>query len=233
LARCLQGSVAARDLGSKMQMSYLRPIETLSELFAGLVITLSVTLAASVLSGGEADAKTALIGAVGANAAWGVIDAVLYVMNSAFNRQRLLRFAHIIASSADEAAALRRIRSELDSLLESVTKAEDREQLYRSIYSALAHSKLPARGGVQRDDVMGAVQLFCTALCAALPAAIPLLLSDHPMQALRISNFLVVGLLFVVGYHWAKYVDFNRWWAGLGLMSLGLILVGVAIVLGG
>jgi hypothetical protein len=45
--------------------------------------------------------------------------------------------------------------------------------------------------------------------------------------------FLVVGLLFLVGYHWAKYVDVNRWWAGLGLMSLGLILVGAAIVLGG
>ena len=103
--------VAARDFGSKTQMSYLRPIQTLSELFAGLMITLSVTLAASVLSGGEADAKTALIGAIGANAAWGVIDAVLYVMNSAFNRQRLLRFAHIIASSADEAAALRRIEA--------------------------------------------------------------------------------------------------------------------------
>ena len=53
------------------------------------------------------------------------------------------------------------------------------------------------------------------------------------MQALRISNFLVVGLLFIVGYHWAKYVDVNRWWAGLGLMSLGLILVGIAIALGG
>jgi VIT1/CCC1 family predicted Fe2+/Mn2+ transporter len=86
---------------------------------------------------------------------------------------------------------------------------------------------------LQRDDIMGAIQIFSIALCATLPATMPLVLSDQSKQALRISNFLVVGLLFIVGYRWAKYVDVNRWWAGFGLMSLGLILVGVALALGG
>ena len=64
-------------------MSYLKPSETLSELFAGLVVVLTVTLAASVLGGGdEVSAKIALIGAIGANIAWGVIDAALYLMNT-------------------------------------------------------------------------------------------------------------------------------------------------------
>jgi hypothetical protein len=40
-------------------------------------------------------------------------------------------------------------------------------------------------------------------------------------------------LLFVVGYHWAKYVDASPWPAGLGLMALGLALVTIAILLGG
>ena len=215
-------------------MSYLKPSETLSELFAGLVVVLTVTLAASVLGGGdEVSAKTALIGAIGANIAWGVIDAALYLMNTTFDRKRQLRFVHAIAAHPDEATALGRIRGELDPILKSVTRARDREQLYRSIYSTLAHGEFPAHSSLQRDDIMGAIQIFCIALCATLPAAIPLLLSNHPMQALRISNFLVVGLLFIVGYHWAKYVDVNRWRAGLELMSLGLILVGVAIALGG
>ena len=64
-------------------MSYLKPSETLSELFAGLVVVLTVTLAASVLGGGNEDsATTTLIGAIGANTAWGIIDASLYVMNT-------------------------------------------------------------------------------------------------------------------------------------------------------
>ena len=40
-------------------------------------------------------------------------------------------------------------------------------------------------------------------------------------------------MLFVVGYHWAKYVGANPWSAGLGLLSLGLAMVAVAILLGG
>jgi VIT1/CCC1 family predicted Fe2+/Mn2+ transporter len=50
---------------------------------------------------------------------------------------------------------------------------------------------------------------------------------------LRSSNLLVVGLLFVVGYYWAKYIDARPWAAGLGLTGLGLALVAVAILLGG
>jgi hypothetical protein len=32
---------------------------------------------------------------------------------------------------------------------------------------------------------MGAIQIFCIELCATVPAVIPLVLSNHPMQALR------------------------------------------------
>jgi len=215
-------------------LSYLKPSESLTEIVAGLIMVLTFTLAASVLSGGGQDgARAALLGAIGCNAAWGIIDGVLYMMNSTFDRNRRIRFARAIASAPDEAAALAAIRNELDPYLGSVTGVEDREQLYRSIRNSLAHGQLPQRTGLLRDDVMGAISIFCIALVAALPAVLPLLLIDQPWLALRVSNLLVVGLMFVVGYHWAKYVDANRWLAGLGLLGLGLALVAVAILLGG
>ena len=217
-----------------MFLSYLKPSESLTEIVAGLIMVLTFTLAASVLSGGGQDgARAALLGAIGCNAAWGIIDGVLYMMNSTFDRNRRIRFARAIASAPDEAAALAAIRNELDPHLGSVTGVEDREQLYRSIRNSLAHGQLPQRTGLLRDDVMGAISIFCIALVAALPAVLPLLLIDQPWLALRVSNLLVVGLMFVVGYHWAKYVDANRWLAGLGLLGLGLALVAVAILLGG
>ena len=43
----------------------------------------------------------------------------------------------------------------------------------------------------------------------------------------------VIGSLFFAGYHWAKYVDANPWLAGFRLTILGLVLVAVAIALGG
>src|SRR5262245_56335900 len=197
-------------------------------------MVLTFTLAASVLSsGGQDGARVALLGAIGCNAAWGIIDAVFYMMNSAFDRNRRLRLARAIASRPDEAAAMTAIRSEPDPYLASVTRPEDRERLYRSVHNLLAHGRLPRQTGLRLDDVMGAIEVFCIALAASLPAALPLLLIHHPWLALRISNLLVVGLLFVVGYHWAKYVDASPWIAGLGLMGLGLALVAVAILLGG
>jgi hypothetical protein len=197
-------------------------------------MVLTFTLAASVLSGGGADgARAALLGAIGCNAAWGIIDAVLYVMASTFDRNRRLRFGRVIASAPDEVAALATIRSELDPYLASVTQVEDRDRLYRSIRSSLAQRPLPPRTGLVRADVIGAVGIFCTVFATSLPAVLPLLLIGDPWLALRISNLLVVGLLFVVGYRWAKFVDANPWSAGLGLMGLGLALVAVAILLGG
>jgi hypothetical protein len=215
-------------------LRYLKPSESLTEIVAGLVMVLSFTLAASVLSGGGQDgARAALVGAIGCNAAWGIIDGVFYMMARAFDRNRRLRFARVIASAPDEAAALATIRSELDPYLVSVTQVEDREQLYRSIRDSLVDRRLPRQAGLVRDDVMGAIEVFCIVLATSLPAVLPLWLIDDPWLALRISNLLVVGLLFVVGYHWAKYVDANPWSAGLGLMGLGLGLVAVAIPLGG
>ena len=215
-------------------LSYLKPSESLTEVVAGLIVVLSFTLAASVLSGGgQEGARAALLGAIGCNAAWGIIDAVFYMMAGAFDRNRHLRIARTIASAPDEAAALAAVRGELDPYLASVTRPEDREQLYRSVRNLLAHGRLPRRTGLMLDDVMGAIEVFCIVLAASLPAVLPLLLIDHPWLALRISNLLVVGLLFVVGYHWAKYVDASPWPAGLALMGLGLALVAVAILLGG
>ena len=215
-------------------LRYLTPSASLAEAVAGLIMVLTFTLAASVVSGGGEDgARAALLGAIGCNAAWGIIDAVLYLMNSAFERNRQLRLGRAIAAAPTEAAALAAIRRDLDPYLASVTQLPDREHLYRSIRNALVHGRLPRRAGLLRADLLGALEVFGVVVVAALPAVLPLLIIDHPWLALRVSNLLVVGLLFVVGYHWAKYVDASPWWAGLGLTALGLALVGVAILLGG
>jgi len=215
-------------------LRHLEPSESLTEIVAGLIMVLTFTLAASVVSGGGEDgARAALLGAIGCNTAWGIIDAVLYMMDTVFTRKRRARLARAIASVPDEPAALAAIRRELDPSLESVTSVEDREQLYQRIRNTLLDGRLPARTGLRREDVIGAIAVFCLTLAAALPAVLPLLLINPPTLALRVSNLLVVGLLFFVGYHWAKHVDANPWQAGLGLMALGLALVGVAVVLGG
>lgn len=210
----------------------LKPNESLTQLVSGLIVVLTFTLAASVATGGGQDgARAALLGAIAANASWGIINAVLYVMDSAFDRNRQIRIGRAIASTSDEIAALAAIRNELDPYLASVTRAEDRERLYRNVRSALTHGRLPKRTAFLRDDIMGAIAVFFLALAATVPAILPLLIIDHPWLALRISNLLVVGFLFFAGYHWAKYVDANPWLAGFGLTAIGVALVAIAILI--
>jgi hypothetical protein len=110
----LEDAVAGRrhtTRTSVRSLSYLKPSESLTEVVAGLIMALTFTLGASVLSGGGADGvRAALVGAIGCNVAWGIIDGVLYMMASTFERNRQLRFRRAIASAADKAAALAAIR---------------------------------------------------------------------------------------------------------------------------
>jgi VIT1/CCC1 family predicted Fe2+/Mn2+ transporter len=75
--------------------------------------------------------------------------------------------------------------------------------------------------------------VFVLVTATALPAAAPFLVVRDPHLALRVSNWLLVAILFVVGYRWARHTDANPWVAGSAAMGLGVLLVAVAIALGG
>jgi hypothetical protein len=53
------------------------------------------------------------------------------------------------------------------------------------------------------------------------------------VAGLRVSNTILVALLFVVGWQWGKYGYVNRWLAGTIFLVVGLALVATAIALGG
>ena len=78
-----------------------------------------------------------------------------------------------------------------------------------------------------------AFAVFTLVFFASLPAALPYLVIGDPWIALRVSNALLIGMLFWVGYRWASYTSFNPLRFGLGLTVLGVILVLIAIPLGG
>ena len=58
----------------------LDPVDRVSEVLFGLIMVLTFTGSLSVAEAGRDDVRTMLIGALGCNLAWGIIDAVLYLM---------------------------------------------------------------------------------------------------------------------------------------------------------
>ncbi len=66
----------------------LDPIDRLSEVMFGLLMALTFTGTMSVSLGDGATVRDILLAAVGCNIAWGLVDAVVYLMTTATERGR-------------------------------------------------------------------------------------------------------------------------------------------------
>src|SRR5215472_11162272 len=69
----------------------LDPIDRVSEVLFGLIMVLTFTGSLSVAEAGRESIRTMLIGALGCNLAWGIIDGVFYLMGCLAERGRHLR----------------------------------------------------------------------------------------------------------------------------------------------
>src|SRR5947208_14367912 len=87
----------------------LDPHDRVSEVLFGLIMVLTFTGSLSVSEAGREDVRTMLIGAVGCNLAWGVIDAVLYLMARLAERGNGVRGLRAVRGDADAVRAQRRI----------------------------------------------------------------------------------------------------------------------------
>jgi VIT1/CCC1 family predicted Fe2+/Mn2+ transporter len=212
---------------------HLDPASRLGEVLFGLIMVLSVTLTAGLtVQEGAAGVRQLLVAALGCNIAWGIIDGIMYVMNCMTERAEKAHFIHAIQASPDAASALDIVRVEIEPRFEALTGPENREVVCRSIREYLARAEAP-KIGVTKDDLYGAVACFLEVFLSCLPVAVPFLIFSEPTLALRISNFLLIAMLFLVGHKWARYAHTNGLVTGLVMVAIGLALVGVAILLGG
>jgi hypothetical protein len=212
---------------------YLDPADRLNEILFGLIMVLTFTLTAGLtIEDGPDAARELLIATLGCNLAWGVIDGAMYLMGALLERSRRARTLAAVQRAPDEATALAEIDRALEGTVFALAPDAERARLGRMIRE-IAHGLPPERARLHRDDVLGAVASGVLVVLSTIPAAIPFLLIDAPWRALRVSNALLVGLLFVVGYQWGNAAHASPWRAGLAFLFAGLALVGIAIALGG
>ena len=133
-------------------------------------------------------------------------------------------------STADDPAAAHAIIAEHlpQAILPALTPA-DLERI-RLHLSALPPERLKVQIG--RDDYLAAVGVFLLVFLCVVPVAIPFLLVDDVALALRISNAVAVGLLFLAGFAFGRQVG-RPLQVGFSMVAVGIVLVAVAMVLGG
>jgi len=221
-------------LGFTLIHRYLAPDESLAEVLFGLIMALTITAGARLFGeGGQIDPHRLVLATLGCNIAWGTIDAVLYMLGGIFYRSRRARFHRALLSVRDPAGALASLEEEFaldDEPFEF--RAEDRARLYEALLALSAHARL-ASPRLRRRDLVAALLVFVLVSASAIPGMAPLLLLRDAGLALHISNWLLICLLFFVGYSWGHYTDVRPLRAGIIVMLLGVCMVLIAIALGG
>ena len=87
----------------------LDPVDRVSEVLFALIMVLGFTGSLSVAEAGRDDIRTMLIGALGCNLAWGIIDGILYLMARLAERGRALMIFRAVRAAADPKEAHRLI----------------------------------------------------------------------------------------------------------------------------
>src|SRR5213079_677315 len=111
----------------------LDPIDRVSEVLFGLIMVLTFTGALSVAEAGREDVRTMLIGALGCNLAWGIIDGVLYLMGCLAEEGRGLCAFRAVRKTTDPKEAQRLIAGALPRVIASVLEPVELESLHQRL----------------------------------------------------------------------------------------------------
>ena len=208
----------------------LEPIDRVSEVLFGLIMVLTFTGSLSVAEAGRDDVRTMLIGALGCNLAWGIIDGVLYLMGCLAEKGRGLLAFHAVRKTADPNDGQRLIAEAVPQAIASVLQPAELEAVRQRLIQL---PEPPARAQLSRDDWRGAAGVFLLVFLCTFPVVIPFIFMRHAGPALRVSNVIAIVMLFLTGYAFGRMTGRRPWLMGFSMVVLGLIFVGMTMALGG
>ena len=208
----------------------LEPMERITEVLFALIMVLTFTCSFSVAGAGREEVRTMLIGALGCNLAWGIIDAVFYLMGS-FSAlgQGILRL-QALREATNPAHAHQIIAQALPPVVVSVLSSSELESMRQKL-SELAG--LPPRPRLRMTDWLGALGVFLIVVLATLPVIIPFAVIEDAKRALRVSNGIAIVMLFVTGYAFGHIAGHRPLGMAASMVILGAAMVAITISLGG
>ncbi len=214
----------------KSSKRVLDPSERIAEVLFGLIMVLTFTGSLSVAEAGRDDVRVMLIGALGCNLAWGIIDGVLYLMGSLAAKGRDLTTFRALHKTTDPQRAQRLITEALPSVLASVVQPAELEAMHQRLRKL---PEPPKRARLRPDDWLGALAVFLWVFLTTFPVAIPFIFMNEVGRAMRVSNAIAIVMLFLAGVAYGRCVGRAPGVFGIGMVVLGSILVALTMALGG
>jgi hypothetical protein len=134
------------ELPAKSRKPLLDPMERISEVLFGLIMVLTITCSFSVAGAGRTEVREMLIGALGCNLAWGIIDAAMYLMaNFSEHGHGIVA----VRAATDPERAHRIIADAMPPLLATVVSPAQFEEMRQKLNQL---PELPSRPRLSKED---------------------------------------------------------------------------------
>src|SRR4051794_29015439 len=222
-------SIASRAVFPAHPPPALSPIDRASGVIFGLIMALTFTGTLSVATADRNEVREMLIGALGCNVAWGLVDGVMFLLAALAERGRNIAVLTELRRATDPARARALILDAMPPLLASIMPPAEVD----TVRERLLRLPEPGRLSLTGADFRMAVAVFLLVFLATLPVALPFAFIHEAHQALRISNGIALAMLFLGGYYLGGHAGRRPWVSGLLMLGIGVLLIWATIALGG
>ena len=150
----------------------LDPVDRISEILFGLIMAVTIVGSLSIATAGRDEVRTVMRAALGCNLAWGLVDAVMYVVRTATERTRNRILARrIVDADADTGRQL--ITQALPEHVIALTGPDEIEAMRRRLLA----SPERLRAVLAPRDFLEAFAIFVMVVVATFPVVAPFLLT--------------------------------------------------------
>jgi len=208
----------------------LSPVDRVSELLFGLFMALTFVGAVSVAEAGQAQIRSMFAAALGCNLAWGLVDAVMYLVRTATDRGRFLTLVRSVRAAPDAEAGNALVAASLSQVARRLMSSTEIDGVRRRIAAMTA---LPTRPRLVLDDWLAALAIFLIVVASTFPVVLPFVFFADVQTAKNVSRAIALVMLFVGGLALGKHAGYGSWKVGLMTVGLGTALVIAINALGG
>jgi VIT1/CCC1 family predicted Fe2+/Mn2+ transporter len=168
--------------------------------------------------------------ALGCNLAWGLVDAVMYLVRTVTDRGRSLTLVRSVRVAPDAESGRRLIERSLSRFAAGLVSSEEIEGIRRRI---VALPSVPERPRLKRDDLVASLAIFLIVVASTFPVVLPFVLINDVGTAKTVSRAIALAMLFFGGLALGRYAGYGSWKVGFMMAGLGAALVIAINALGG
>lgn len=212
------------------QSAVLNPVDRIAEVLFGLIMVLTFTGAISASTDAREDVRELLWAALGCNVAWGLVDAIMYLMNVAIERGHAISVIKKIHAANTTKESGQILKDEIQPAIAGLMTDQELSELSSRLKNLPEPSKKHLITGT---DLWAGIQIFLLVFLCTFPVAIPFGIVDDLALAMRVSNGVALLLLFIGGFLLARYAGFRPGITAIVYMLIGVLLVAITMALGG